>query len=281
MSTFRSAPRTMCGIGLLSMMAVSAWSCAPTKQDEDLLTEPERNAAGAAVQSTSALAQTAGATSVVSTSQPPTAKPALATSGVAGCPVLTISPAEGTATFNVSLDFDGGCPLPDQTEPVCSGSTSGQIDFSTQHVNLTFQALSCDSAPSLDGTVDLNYSVADSSITLDGTWDLTFTTAEDQSRITGPGTVIFDTAAQVVTISQFEGQLTRGADTSNITVDSVVISLADNPSLTPSAGTIRLDGGLLRQFTIRFNENSPSTRVVEVSIFGLIFVPIDLDTFDL
>jgi hypothetical protein len=200
----------------------------------------------------------------------------------AGCPVLTLSPAEGTDVFNVSLDFGQGCPLPDQESPVCSGSTSGQIDLPANRLILTFVAFSCTDAPTVNGNVDLIYSQVDSLINFNGNWDLSFTTVDgDQRRITGPGDVTFDPSTQTATINQFEGQLTLNSEVWNVTMQSVQVSLADNPSLLPSAGTIQLDGGFLRQFTIQFNEDSPSTGVVEVSILGLFFFPVDIDELGL
>lgn len=224
---------------------------------------------------------TAGAANAVATAQVPTAKSTLGTVNVAGCPTLTLSPAEAAATFNVTIDFDGGCPLPNQTAPACSGSATGQINPTAQHLNLTLQGLTCGGTPALSGTVDLNFTRADPLITFNGTWDLSFASAGHTTQITGPGTVTLDTSSQVVTVTQFQGQLIRDTTTSNITIDSLQIPLTNNPSGLPSAGTIHLSGGLLRQLTIRFNENTPSTSIVDVSVFGLFFFPVDLNSLNL
>lgn len=143
-------------------------------------------------------------------------------------------------------------------------------------------ALSCTDIPTLDGSIAVTYNLADSVITLDGTWDLTFTTETEQNGITGQGLITLDSSTQIVTINQFTGQLTLGGDVWNITVDSVQISLTDNEERLPFAGTIQLDGGLFRQFTVEFTEDTPSTGVVNVGVLnGLFFFPLDLDTLNL
>ncbi len=262
---------------ICAVLFLTVLSCMPPVMEESL-TSDETTAVNSAVRAVSWFAGPAGIGQEIVASQPADTetKSIKDTVAVAGCPTLTLSPTDQAGAFNVSLDFAEGCPVPGQSGLSCSGSVTGEVNFTDSHLTFNFNTLSCGDSPVLEGNIDVDYVVAEPAIDFTGTWDISATTDDRVTRIVGPGTVSYDTSSNIVTIDQFSGQLTRDSTTSNITVDGVQIPLTDNPSLIPNAGTIQLNGGLLRQMTIRFNADSPSTGTVDVSIFGLIFFPVQL-----
>lgn len=246
-------------------------SCVSPPPDEDDLTAEEAvavNSSSSAVVVFGEAADVANVIAAQDTPGPPSQ------SLEPGCPTLTLSPAGGTAG-NVEVDFDEGCPVPPEGNVTCSGRAAGQFDFVANRLILTFEDLSCESAPSLNGSIDVHYSLSEECLILTGDWDLAISQGDDLTRFIGPATVRFAPESATATIS-FQGTLLRGGDVWNATLDNLVISLADNPSLIPSGGTVSLDGGFLRRLTVRFNADSPTTGQVEVSLLGLPFFPFNL-----
>ena len=98
----------------------------------------------------------------------------------------------------------------------------------------------------------------------------------DFLEVDGSGTASYLVTETTVLISTFSGTVTYGNVEYTITVAGVEISYIMNAALIPSAGTITIASGGSNEVSITFNETSPVTGDVSVSINGSPSITINL-----
>jgi len=156
---------------------------------------------------------------------------------------------------------------------VCSGSSTGTFSLDPTLVSggmeLTFTEISCNEE-TLDGTADLSYTMSMTDLELEGDWDLTLTSAGEILTTYGTGTVSYEPelsgCCDVTSIQVFEGQVSYDSYVWEAEMDSILISVEEYYSFIPYGGTLSVDGPDIRRITVTFNENSPVTGEITVSI---------------
>lgn len=249
---------------------------APPVEGPDGLADLEKAVIGAARLAAGAFGQAVGTSRHAAGEQEAAAEVQPGELTVGTCPEVTTSATLGDAGLDVSIDFQDGCTLPIGGDYTCSGSASGQIDLLGRTLVLEFDGISCSDQTTLSGSVNLGYSLSGGSVDLQGQWDLTYTDDGEQIVTTGTGVAHYDTNTLATEIAEFQGSLTEGDDQWQMSVSDVAISYAAQQSYLPYAGTVTLSGPAIRQLTIRFNENSPSTGDVEISVAGGPFFTVNL-----
>ncbi len=192
------------------------------------------------------------------------------------CPVVTLAAAEEPLSFSVTLDFgDGGCNPASVEELTCVGIATGTYDQQASSLVVSFDEVSCNDT-SLDGDIDVSFDIEGYTVQLDGDWDLTYQDGDDTITTEGDGEGSYDATTGVTTISSFTGTVSDGADSWNATLTNIEISYATYENLIPYAGEATIAGDDGRTLTVRFNADSPTTGVVEVSIGGSSFFEVNL-----
>lgn len=152
---------------------------------------------------------------------------------------------------------------------VCSGSATGAFSFADQRIDLAFDNISCNDQ-ALDGTAELTYELLSPGVVLDGAWDLVWYPGDDAIATKGDGIgsyePVIDGCCDVTTIQEFTGNITCEGDEWSTTMEGILVSLEKYYSFIPYGGSITLDGPDIRPITITFNENSPTTGEVTISI---------------
>jgi hypothetical protein len=189
----------------------------------------------------------------------------------AACPVVN------QTDTSVSVDFDGGCAVPMIPEISCSGSASGTVDKTSHTVNLNIQSISCASSAALSGNVSGDYTDSSVLVGVNGQWNLSYLYSGQTALTTGTGEAQYTFADKVAQVVQFSGKLNIGTEW-NVTITGVKVGYQTYHSLIPYSGTITLSGLGIREETITFDTNSPSTHMVTVSVNGGPAFTADLDS---
>ena len=269
--------RTWWMIGcLIALPLLLGQSCGtPTSEDEsESLTQAQSDAVEAGVQAAASLAQAVG-TSQNGAGNATDAGRMAAELSAGSCPQVTTATTEGQQGLAVALDFGEGCAPYGTTGYTCSGSADGELDLTGRTLSLTFEAIGCNTY-SLDGSVALAWDRSVDEVELDGDWDLSWTADDATYGTDGAGVCRYDLDALATTVDTFTGSVTDATTTYSCDLTDVVISLVNNETLIPSSGTVTLTNDQVGALSIRFDEDSPSTGEVEVSINGGPYLPWDL-----
>lgn len=186
----------------------------------------------------------------------------------------------GEGAWAFSVDFGTGCQPPGFDELTFAGSASGSMSALEQSFSLQFDDLTMGD-DSLTGQADLAYQRSDGQLSFTGTWGLTYTSAADdfQAHTDGTGTVQYSPQDGVTTIATFTGNVSDDDVDASVTMTDVQVSYAQYGSFIPYAGTMTIAGNDIRPLTITFDENSPTTGQVQVSIDGGPSIYIDISEF--
>ncbi len=186
------------------------------------------------------------------------------------CPAVTLeTDDQGNNPPSLTVDFGNGCaPNAVETTTECSGSATGTITFFPREITLAFSDFGCGQR-NTDGDVELSWSRANNTVTVDGSWDLTVTPNDGIASTTeGSGTATYDNSTRSTTISTYNGMLTRAGNTWTTELDGVQVSYQNNANLIPFAGTATITGTRVGTVVATFNDDSPTTRVIFLSING-------------
>ena len=193
------------------------------------------------------------------------------------CPEVTMSVDNlSSLTFELDVDFGNGCsPYVTQEDYDCTGSASGTFSQAAKNINLTFNEISCGYA-TLDGGVDVNYDVSGQVITLDGAWDLDYEDDIGPIQTDGEGTASYDAENLITTFSIFNGTITDTQVTWTMGLSGIKMSYPTYGNYIPYAGEATVSGTEIRTFKVKFDEDSPTTGIVQVSIAGGAYFDVDL-----
>ena len=192
------------------------------------------------------------------------------------CPEVT---KDGSLGSGVDLTIDFGqtpcTALSVQQEDgslytyTCSGSASGSFSLASQSMSLTFSNLSCNDQ-ALDGSASLSYSLLVPGVQLEGTWNLSWYPGTEAIGTSGTGTVSYvpvtGGCCDVTHIEEFAGNVTEGEYEWSAAMTNIRVSLEKYYSFIPYSGSMTIDGPDIRALTITFNENSPTTGEITVSL---------------
>ena len=243
----------------------------------DDFTETEKAAISAAANgSTAALGQATNTTQSV-TGDTGDSEQGLPSDICAGtCPLVCKSGSILQGAVDISIDFGIGCqafPLVAVDHYVCSGIATGSFDQSARAVNLTFDTVSCE-GETINGTADLTWDLSVSDVEFTGDWDLTWASDEGwTATTTGDGTGGYDFVSDITSVPTFIGSVSDLSDQSapyvwSIEMTDVLISYVTYYSFLPYSGEITMSGPDIRTLALTFDESSPSTGDVQVSIAG-------------
>lgn len=192
------------------------------------------------------------------------------------CPVVSFTATQGDAlTLGLSIDFGTGC-TPTGSTAVCSGEAAGTYTLVSNTIDASFANLGCD-GNTLTGDAVVTASVDSSGVELNGSWTLGFNHDNVENTTGGYGTSIYDAQNARTSIPTFIGTLTEGAETYSATLSDVELSYDTYGNFIPYAGEGTVSNADLRSITVRFNENSPSTGDVEISVDGSPFFDANLN----
>ncbi len=179
---------------------------------------------------------------------------------------------EGVLYFDITIDFGTtGCNPIWDTEHTYAGSASGTFSQAQQEIDLTFTDYSIDDY-TIDGSIEAEYDRTTTEVSLEGAWDITTTADGVQLDTSGNGSGTYDTENYVTTITTFTGSVTDDVFDFTVSMTGVKMSFATYDRFMPYAGTLQLAGQDIRTISVRFDEDSPTTGVVEVSIGGSPYV---------
>lgn len=186
------------------------------------------------------------------------------------CPSVALAASgqaqAGDAALDLTIDFGDGCLPFDDGQYECSGLVTGSFSQAQQAIDCSFDSLTCN-GNSLNGEAALSYEFTPSNVGLTGDWNLSWDESGDTFVTDGFGAVDYDREAQSTTIASFSGALTTPTnDQYDTTLTDVQTSFMTHGNFVPFGGTITLDGDDIREITIEFNSDSPSTGIVEVTI---------------
>jgi hypothetical protein len=251
---------------------------------EASLTEAEADAVEAAVFGVAALTQATATTQsaadsdTLSSAQTIPALPEIPESTTFGqCPVVTLSLRDFAAlVFEVTVDFGASCNPAGTPDHACSGRATGSLSAAASTMEMVFERIACNAA-ALDGSADLIYALGETNVDLVGDWDLDWMIEDEVFQTVGTGDVTYDRLSSNVFVSTFQGTVAEEDGSWTLQARELDISFVDNASLIPSSGVLTLSGGDIRTVTVTFDENSPSTGQVGVSVDGGPTVTISLD----
>jgi len=185
------------------------------------------------------------------------------------CPVVTLATEAMPLVFTITVDFGAACAPAVPAGAVCSGSASGTIDASVPSLDLTFDSISC-GGDTLDGSTSLTYLVADGLVTLDGAWALAVTHPGDEgpgtTTLEGGGLCSYDGALATVEIEEFAATISNGTEEWELTANGLRVELSNADLLVPYGGTITVTAAESDTIVLVFDEFSPVTGEVTVSI---------------
>lgn len=260
--------------GITIILAALGGACTPPSESELAGNEP--NAVNAAVNGMIALTQAVytaqnGAIPITTNQQAIDGDLEFGT-----CPVVTTSISLGDQiAVGMTIDFGDGC-APYGTETyVCSGSATGTFSQAVRQIDLTFEAFSCNDQ-TLTGTSSLVYSLTTNRVAVAGSWDLTYAYDDEIFGTAGAGSGEYDRDEAQTTITTFGGTVSDSVGSWTVQVTDVVISLQNNETLLPSSGEVILSGSDIRTIVVRFDENTPATGLIQVSINDSAFFTVDL-----
>lgn len=250
--------------------------------DDDIppgeLTADQGVAVDAVVNAMGAMAQATGASEGATASGDDSANqlvPGGVTVGV--CPEVTASRTGDTAAeFDVTISFGDGCEAFGATDFVCSGSAAGAFDTVRKSISLNFDELSCQDI-TVNGTVSASYEASQVEFAITGQWDLTRTNGDGSLAVVGVGTAVYSRVESTARVATFGASVTTGDDSWRISVTDVAMSAAQFGNLIPFSGTIDLTGDTIPSMMLRFDTDSPTTGVIQVSIAGGPYFTVDID----
>jgi hypothetical protein len=271
--------RKLCGqtmLGIVGTVLMTATMCGPPQGSAPAGAEP--NAIHAAVNGSIALAQAVymaqnGAIPIGDNQQVISGDLVFGT-----CPVVstTIS-LEEQITADMTIDFGEGCSPYDVDWFICSGSATGTFRQADRKIELSFDALGC-GEQTINGASSVVYNLTNTIVAVAGSWDLDYVFNDTSYGTAGAGSGQYDRDARQATITTFGGTVSDASGSWAVQVDEVVISLANNATLLPSSGEVTLSGDDIRTIIVRFDENTPVTGEIQVSLDGNDFVTVDLLT---
>lgn len=191
------------------------------------------------------------------------------------CPAITVDSSADEQTLTVSLDFGEGCSVMGIPGFTCQGSATGMIDADDRRLDLAYDSIGCEGYSTLDGTLSTGYVIGDDVVSMDSTWDIAVFYEADTLTTAGTGTGDWTTDL-VTTINEYSGSTSYNEDTWETQLSGLVVSYAANGNYIPYAGEITFSGPNIRNLVVRFDENSPSTGDVQVSIAGSPFFTVNL-----
>ena len=196
-------------------------------------------------------------------------------SGIVTASVTDALEGEGAVTLAVDFGEEPCTALVVEEESgedftlTCSGNASGTFSLTDQNIALEFNGISCNDQ-ALDGTADLTYNLLTSGVELQGAWDLTWYPGDEAIGTEGEGIGSYQAelsgCCDVITIDEFIGNVTNDGYEWTSSMEDILISVEKYYSLIPYGGSITVDGPDIREITITFNENSPTTGEVTISI---------------
>jgi len=193
------------------------------------------------------------------------------------CPQVTINADSSTATSStIGVDFGDGCNPAGNASFACAGTAMGTISVLTRSLSLSFDDFTCGMA-TISGEVDLDYERGTDTVQLSGSWDLRYTAEGTDVTTDGAGTVSYSPEDDAATVNTFTGTITDGTTDYAATLTNVQVSYTTNQNFIPFAGEAGLSGDDIRTLNVRFNSETPTTHVVEISINGSEFFEVDLD----
>ncbi len=205
--------------------------------------------------------------------EPRAAGALLAGATVGTCPEVATEGSVRDQGLRLTVDFgEEPCTalaVDEEFTLVCSGSAGGTFATLNQSVSLEFNSIRCNEQE-LDGTVDLSYELLSPGVLLQGDWDLTWYPGVEAIGTVGNGTASYvpvtGGCCDVTSIATFDGNVTNDGLEWSIAMADVLVSLEQYFSFIPYSGSITVDGPDIRAITITFNENSPATGEVSISI---------------
>lgn len=252
--------------------------------DTASLTSTEEDAAEAAAQASQSLAEALNVSKAASEDDEDQASfdvpeiPSGSLSTTFGtCPEVELEAAsDGLLTFDLTIDFGTtGCTPYGYDDYTCTGSASGSFDQQEQNIDLTFESISCNDE-TLTGTVDATYDIDGQAFSLDGDWDLTYVNDTGTAATEGDGDCSYNASTYVTTITSFDGTVTDTVYTWNAIMTGINVSFVTYGNYIPYSGSMTLSGTTIRTMTVRFDEDSPTTGIVEVSINGAPYFEVDI-----
>jgi len=240
------------------------------------LTRLEQNAVKSAAMAAGALSQTTSAAQNAVGREIASGGPKPADLIGGSCPEVSTTTTLGSGSLDVTIDFGDGCVLPIDPEYSCAGSVTGELTPSGNALDLEFESLSCTGETSLTGQVSVIYDLSMADVSVSGQWSLIYDVEDQRFATSGSGTCSYDLGDLITEVTEFQGLLADGIDQWNLTMEDILVCYAEKESHVPYAGTMLLFGPNIRQLTIRFNENSPSTGEVQVSIAAGPFFTVDI-----
>ncbi len=275
-------------VSVTSLFLLTGQGCpnaANSVDSVDDMTSAEKQALAAGVAATNNLSQGANVTQSATRAEDEEASenaqgvPFSATFGT--CPQVNIdgtAPEElGDGTSAASLVIDFGEELcdvyrfDDTRSLMCSGSASGAFSVMSRQIEVNYDMLTCDER-SLDGSASLSFSRLNPGSTLTGEWDLTGTSGDDTLNTDGQGTVSYIPAetdcCDVTRIDSYQGELRWNEEEWSLSLTDVEVSYETYGTTIPYSGSATVSGPDVRTFTMTFDENSPVTGAVSVSVEG-------------
>lgn len=258
---------------LISVCALSVAGCVPGNVPQELSADEEQAVAGTltALGGVTDVSQSARTASAADDEGDVSAlkQSHFATLTFGDCPALTITGSGGAGSPSLLIDFGTGCTPDWAPDNSCSGSMNGSIDFIARTLSLTFDDYTCGTA-ALDGTVSFGWSTAEGAVIL--TIDTYITLSqpgEDTIGHTGIGQSTYTAADETTTFSTYNGSLTIGDESWTLVLTDTPVSYPTYENYVPFGGSALLTnvttGDTLEMF---FDENSPVTGVVQVSVNG-------------
>ena len=242
---------------------------------DSVFTDAEADAVDASLLAVATIGQSTNTAQSATSDEPENARFAPITFGE--CPAITTELATGSGLqqFDAAIDFGQGCDVFGSADYQCAGSAAGSLNRTVKSLDLGFANLTCNDA-ALNGDIDVTWARSDEEVSLEGGFDLTWMRDGDFLEVDGSGTASYLVTETTVLISTFSGTVTYGNVEYTITVAGVEISYIMNAALIPSAGTITIASGGSNEVSITFNETSPVTGDVSVSINGSPSITINL-----
>lgn len=192
------------------------------------------------------------------------------------CPEITLNLTSTEAlAFDVTVDFGDSCRPAEASNLTCAGQANGSLNGLASTIAIEFNDVTCNNN-TLAGSAELIYGVSETSVELSGAWDLDWTIEDDTYSTTGDGTCVYDRTTGQIAVVIFTGTITDEDGTWSLSAEQLLISPSGNASLIPYSGTLTLEGDGGRPVTVTFDETSPTTGNVSVSIDGSPAVTVNL-----
>ena len=185
------------------------------------------------------------------------------------CPTVTFTARPGGEPgLSVALDFGTGCSPLDSQDYICTGNITGTINRTNKTLSLVMQSLGCGTR-TVSGSIDVTYTRGDSAVSLDGNWNLSSVKDGATTTAAGAGAATFNRDSLATTVTSYNGALTRGGKTYQITMSGIQVSFIQFGNFVPFAGSVTISTAGEPDIVISFDANSPTTRAATVTIGSL------------